>query len=66
MFYDGIAGLTDEELDKLKKKAKTLGFKVKDRRKWWNRIGRKKPPGLTGIYWNVKTQRGEINEERFG
>lgn len=39
-----------------------LGVKVKDRRKWRNRIFRKKSKGLTGIWYNVKTRQYEKRE----
>jgi len=58
-FYDGLCGYTDEELDEFVQKAKALGFRVRDRRKWWNRIFSRKTSGLTGEYWNVKTKQSE-------
>lgn len=60
IFCDGFTGLTDTELDNLIKQVKALEGKVIDRRKWWNRIFRKKPQRLTGIWYNVKTKNYEI------
>ncbi len=62
MFYDGVTGYTDKELDELVVRAKQLGFKVRDRRKWWNRIFYKKAPRHFGIDWNIKTQKPEIGK----
>ena len=60
LFYDGLTGLTDEQIDDCIKKAKALGVKVNDQRKLWNRIfHREKEQRLTGIWFNIKTQKPE-------
>lgn len=58
MIYDGLCGYTDDELDELAKKAKALGIKVNDRRKWWNRFCKKQEP-VSGLWFNVKTRQAE-------
>lgn len=63
MLYDALTGYTDQELDNIKQKAKKLGAKVIDRRRWWNRLFRKQPHKPIGVSFNVKTQKPELTKE---